>query len=101
MSAWTVVVVEQAQSSQLLSTPSQTTLSFSSLTEPPSYYKGLLLQDLENVEQYFPEGQIFFSAPSVYLGNHVTSYGGYLKYSLLFVRGDDGNQNCFVVFDNL
>lgn len=91
MSAWTVVVVEQSQSSQLLSSPSQTTLTYSSFADPPTFYKDLVQQDLTNVKDLL-DGQIFFSAPFGYLGNHVTSYGGYVKYSLLYVRGDDGKR---------
>lgn len=91
MSAWDVVVVEESLISQGLSSPSETTLSFTSLAQPPTHYEDLILQELQGVEELFPEGHVFFTAPDVYLGNHITSYGGYLKYSLMFVRGNDGN----------
>ncbi|XP_069164876.1 laminin subunit alpha isoform X2 [Procambarus clarkii] len=86
MSAWGVVVLEQAL--QGLSSLSKTTLTFDSLDELPTYYKDLIQQDLEGIDDQFSEKQVFFAAPAAYLGNHVMSYGGYLKYSLLVV-GDE------------
>lgn len=77
--------MEQAQDFQ--GVPS---LTFSSLSEPPVYYQDLIQQDLEGVEDYFPGAQVFFTAPPSYLGNHVRSYGGFLRYSLVFVRANEG-----------
>lgn len=78
-------MVEQAQGFQ-----SSPTLTFNSLPEPPVYYQNLIQQDLEGIEEYFPEAQVFFTASPSYLGNHVKSYGGYLRYSLVFVRANEG-----------
>ncbi|XP_050725715.1 laminin subunit alpha-like isoform X5 [Eriocheir sinensis] len=87
ISRWSVVVVEQAQGFQ-----SGASLTFSSLSVPPVYYQDLIQQDLEGVEDYFPGAQVFFTAPPSYLGNHVKSYGGYLRYSLVFVRANEGTE---------
>ncbi|XP_071537849.1 laminin subunit alpha isoform X2 [Panulirus ornatus] len=92
MSAWDVVVVDQSLTSQGLSSPSETTLTFTSLAQPPAHYEDLILQELKDVKDLFPEGHVFFTAPDAYLGNHITSYGGFLKYSLIFVRGNDGSE---------
>lgn len=85
ISRWNVVVVEQAQGYQGVAS-----LTFSTLSVPPVYYQDLIQQDLEGVEEYFPGAQVFFTAPPSYLGNHVKSYGGYLHYSLVFVRANEG-----------
>ncbi|XP_069958976.1 laminin subunit alpha isoform X2 [Cherax quadricarinatus] len=94
MSAWGVVAVESSLTPNAHGLPSlsRTTLTFASLAEPPTYYRDLIQQDLEGVEEFFPEGQIYFTAPAAYLGNHVSSYGGYLKYSLLVIGGEDGSE---------
>ncbi|XP_042212496.1 laminin subunit alpha-like isoform X1 [Homarus americanus] len=92
MSAWSVIVVEQLVSSPGLSSQSLTALSFSSLDQQPTYYKDLIQQDMEGVDKHYPEGQIFFTAPAAYLGNHVSSYGGYLRYSIVIVWGDEGSK---------
>uniref|UniRef100_A0A0P4VVW3 Laminin subunit alpha n=1 Tax=Scylla olivacea TaxID=85551 RepID=A0A0P4VVW3_SCYOL len=83
---WSVVVVEQAQDFQGVPT-----LTFSTLSQPPVYYQKLIQQDLEGVENYFPGAQIFFTALPT-LGNHVKSYGGFLRYSLVFVRANKGTE---------
>lgn len=89
MSAWSVVVISEVEQQQHLSY-SEPTLALSSLPQAPVYYQNLIQQDLGGAEEFHPEGQVFFAAPATYIGNHVTSYGGYLTYSLVFVRGDDG-----------
>ena len=78
------MVVEQAQDFQGVPT-----LTFSTLSQPPVYYQDLIQQDLEGVEEYFPGAQIFFTALPT-LGNHVKSYGGFLRYSIVFVRANKG-----------
>lgn len=83
MTAWEVVVVEQTSSGE-------SSLSFSSLAQAPSRYDELIVQDLSNIGNIFPEGHVFFSAHDIYLGNSISSYGGFFRYSLLFVRGDNG-----------
>lgn len=83
MTAWEVVVVEQTSSGE-------SSLSFSSLAQAPSRYEELIVQDLANIDNIYPEGHVFFSADNIYLGNSISSYGGFFRYSLLFVKGDNG-----------
>lgn len=85
MTAWEVLVIEQT-----LSASAENSLSFSSLARAPDRFEELLVQDLQNVGNIYPEGHVFFSAPDIYLGNSISSYGGYLRYSLLFIRAENG-----------
>ncbi|XP_047502805.1 laminin subunit alpha-like isoform X1 [Penaeus chinensis] len=85
MTAWEVVVVEQTSSGE-------SSLSFSSLAQEPSRYEELIVQDLSTIGNIFPEGHVFFSAHDIYLGNSISSYGGFFRYSLLFVKGDNGTE---------
>ena len=43
------------------------------------------------LNELLPEdGSFYFSAPPTYLGNKITSYGGSLKYTVLFTEGTAG-----------
>ncbi|CAL4059747.1 unnamed protein product, partial [Meganyctiphanes norvegica] len=71
--------------------PSGASITISSLAEPPIEYEDLVVVDLTGVITSKFDGNVYFSAPQSFLGNRVTSYGGFLRYDIMYVQGVDGN----------
>ncbi|KAK7086938.1 Laminin, alpha 5 [Halocaridina rubra] len=89
MSGFEVVVVQEPISYLNLLPTLESSLSFFSLNERPNFYPDLVQQDLSEVAESFPDSLVYFSIPPDYLGNKVTSYGGYMQYSLIVIHDDD------------
>ena len=91
MSDFGAVVLEEHVVYQGLPSSLDLTLLFSSPSQQPQSYEDFVEQDMSMIDEEFPESPVYFMLPSSSLGNRITSYGGYLRYSLFYeVNSPDG-----------
>ncbi|XP_064094479.1 laminin subunit alpha-like isoform X2 [Macrobrachium nipponense] len=91
MSEFRVVVLEQYLAYKGLQSSLDSSLLFSTISQLPEYSVDSVEQELGDLDVEFPESSAYFSLPLDYLGNRLTSYGGYLTYSLYYqVETSDG-----------